>query len=190
VTLLILASLLDSPLAPFNKQAVPSDTCPRPALFQSWMIVQIFRLVLCWSVSCWVALRQHRASRNEQRIQDSDQEARLPRCVYLHRLSARVSRAYLVALPPVLLEAKARCLLLPTLRHLIHQTSRLSIPLRPPRITMLLPQDVATHQPSILDLALRSNCLPRHGNIASSSTTSRRDSMAYHQIHRAMTLLQ
>jgi hypothetical protein len=49
------------------------------------MIVQIFRLVLCWSVSCWVALRQHRASRNEQRIQDSDQEARLPRCVYLHR---------------------------------------------------------------------------------------------------------
>jgi hypothetical protein len=190
VTLLILASLLDSPLAPFNKQAVPSDTCPRPALFQSWMIVQIFRLVLCWSVSCWVALRQHRASRNEQRIHDSDQEARLTRCVYIPSYKCATSQADPVALPPVLLVDKARCLLSLTLRHPIHQTSRLSISRRLPRTTILLPQGVATHPPYILDLALRSNCLPRHGNIASSSTTSRRDSMAYHQIHRAMTLLQ
>jgi hypothetical protein len=57
--MLVLATTLDSPLFPGRKQIEASDACPRPVLFQSWMIVQIFRLTICWSISCWVALRTH-----------------------------------------------------------------------------------------------------------------------------------
>ncbi|WVF72983.1 hypothetical protein IAT40_007801 [Kwoniella sp. CBS 6097] len=54
LTFLILASTLNSPLYSAKKQSQPSESCPRPRLFQAWMAVQLFRLTVCLSLSIWV----------------------------------------------------------------------------------------------------------------------------------------
>lgn len=80
VVLLVLASTLPSPLYPDLKQSEGSEACPNPALLQAWMIVQIFRLTICWSVSCWVAVRAQRALRRD-RSSDDPEEPRVARFV-------------------------------------------------------------------------------------------------------------
>jgi hypothetical protein len=71
ITLLILASALDSPLYPHAKQAAPSTACPRPQLFQAWMAVNMARLAICWCVSCWMCTRYNR---QRGRPQHEDEE--------------------------------------------------------------------------------------------------------------------
>lgn len=78
VVLLILASVLPSPLYPDSKQIDDTDACPHPGLFQAWMIVQIFRLTVCWSVSCWVAIRAQRALRQDSIPDDQEAANRIP----------------------------------------------------------------------------------------------------------------
>jgi len=73
VVLLVLASSLDSPLLAGSKQVEATDACPRPVLFQSWMIVQIVRLTVCWSISCWVAVRAHRRGRGQSSVHEEGQ---------------------------------------------------------------------------------------------------------------------
>ncbi|WVR07666.1 hypothetical protein IAU60_004708 [Kwoniella sp. DSM 27419] len=70
ITLLILASVLPSPLYPKHKQSEPSDACPRPELFQTWMGVQAVRLTVCWAVSMWVCLRRRRRQRLEREAEE------------------------------------------------------------------------------------------------------------------------
>jgi hypothetical protein len=81
VVLLVLASSLDSPLSTGRKQDESTDACPRPVLFQSWMIIQIVRLTVCWSISCWVAVRANRRGRGEIRIEE---EERIETYVFTH----------------------------------------------------------------------------------------------------------
>lgn len=80
VVLLVLVSILPSPLYPNLKQSDASDACPNPALFQAWMMVQIFRLMVCWSFSCWVAVRAQRALSRERRLEEQE-EIRIARSV-------------------------------------------------------------------------------------------------------------
>jgi hypothetical protein len=46
------------------------------------MIVQIFRLIICWSISCWVAFRQQRAARRESIELETSEEPRIVRFVH------------------------------------------------------------------------------------------------------------
>ncbi|WWD19637.1 hypothetical protein CI109_104099 [Kwoniella shandongensis] len=73
LTLLILASVLSSPLHHDQTQDKRSTECPRPQLFQSWMAVQIVRLTICWCVSVWVCLRRRRIHRRNEAFTESIQ---------------------------------------------------------------------------------------------------------------------
>ncbi|KAL7418418.1 hypothetical protein Q5752_006876 [Cryptotrichosporon argae] len=70
VVLLILASVLPSPTHPETTQSTPSDTCARPQLFQAWMATNVFRLLACWSASCWMLVRRVRARRRAARTDE------------------------------------------------------------------------------------------------------------------------
>jgi hypothetical protein len=63
---------MDSPLFPGKKQIETTNACPKPVLFQSWMIVQIVRLSVCWSISCLVAVRRHRRETGDHRVQQEE----------------------------------------------------------------------------------------------------------------------
>lgn len=93
VVLLVLASVLQSPLYPDSRQIDGSDACPRPELFQAWMIVQIFRLTVCWSVSCWVAVRAQRALRRDDQAVNQEAAPSVPRYVFSRAVAVALSEA-------------------------------------------------------------------------------------------------
>jgi len=80
ITLLVLASALDSPLSPHAKQSTPSSACHRPHLFQAWMAVNMARLTACWGVSCWMCVRCN-LRRDGPRLEDEETPA-VSQCVY------------------------------------------------------------------------------------------------------------
>lgn len=53
---------------PDQKQAMPTDACPRPQLFRAWMSVQVVRLSVCWAVSCYITIRAQRRRLRESEV--------------------------------------------------------------------------------------------------------------------------